>query len=494
MHRLHPSRSLLPVALALLVGACVSTSHDTPDPLTPRAERAETHRAAARVPGLSIAWLEDGRVAETAALGTADAETGRPVTDDTIFEAASLTKPVTAYLALLLAERGELDLDTPLSRHARPDPPVADDPRLAGVTARHVLSHGSGLPNWRPGRWSPEPKPLALGFDPGAGYAYSGEGFMWLQRVLEAITGLPLEVLVEREVLAPLGMTASSFAWRPEYETATARPHDIEGKPGDKRVPEEAGGASSLHTTAADYARFVAEVLRPTRLPPGAAAAMLRPQRAAPVTFGSSEDADPTGAHVAWGLGWGLERVGETTRTLWHWGDNGLFKAFVMASPETGDGFVVFTNSHNGLALAEALTDDALPGPHPAFSWLGTARYGSAAFELPLAVLTASDAATVTARLDDLAPRLPDAERERTVNRAGYELLWRERFDRALAVFRWNVDRYPDSANVWDSLAEAEMEAGDLEAARQHYEKSLELDPDSENARKKLAEIAELLR
>lgn len=484
--RLAPLPLLLPF---LALTGC--TTAGPPESLSSRARAADAHRLEAHVPGLSIAWLEDGRVVETAALGTADADSGRPVTDKTIFEAASLSKPVTAYLAMILAERGELDLDAPLSRYAQPDPPVAEDSRLAGVTARHVLTHSSGLPNWRPRHWSPEPEPLVLGFDPGERFSYSGEGFVFLQRALEAITGREFRELAEGELLEPLEMSSTSFVWRPSYDALIALPHDLESRPEEKRRPEEAGAASSLHTTAGDYARFVAEVLSPTLLAPATIADMLHPWRLTPASWRASETADATGEHVAWGLGWALEQAGETTRSFWHWGDNGYFKAFVMASPRTGDGFVFFANSLHGLAISEALAVEALPGPHPAFDWLGITRYDSAAFEVPLALLGASDTEEAIARLGELAPRLADDERERVINRAGYELLWRERFDRAVAVLRWNAERHPDSANVWDSLAEAELGSGDLEAARVHYEKSLELDPGNDNAREKLREIAE---
>jgi len=331
---------------------------------------AESHRRTARVPGLAVAWVSDGVASEGRGLGMAKVGTERPVTAETVFEAASLSKPVVAYTALLLRERGELDLDRPLTSYT-PYPDVQGDARLDRITARHVLTHSPGFPNWRPRHWSDDPGPLEIRFEPGERFSYSGEGFVFLQRALEAITGLPLEQLVAREVLEPLGMTASSFVWRRDYERTVAAPHDADGEVQEKGRPEKANAAASLHTTAGDYARFVAEILEPTLAAPETVAAMLTPQ----IDAGTGKAKSQMAGRVAWGLGWGLEVIDGEVKTFWHWGDNESFRGFVMASPEKEEGFVVLTNSFHGLSLAEPLTEDVLPGVHPSFAWMGYPRY-----------------------------------------------------------------------------------------------------------------------
>src|SRR5437763_16268422 len=124
-----------------------------------------------RVPGLSFALLRDGKMIETKGLGVRDISTGVAVDENTIFEAASLSKPVFAYAVLQLIDAGVLSLDTPLSKYV-PDY-VKDDPRAAEITVRQVLSHTTGLPNWRSEKW-----PLKTHFAPGERYSYSSEGFM----------------------------------------------------------------------------------------------------------------------------------------------------------------------------------------------------------------------------------------------------------------------------------------------------------------------------
>lgn len=164
------------------------------------------------VPGLSIAVIRDKKIAWTGAFGVADPASGTPVRPDTVFQAASLTKPVAAYLALRLADRGVLDLDRPLWS-ILPHPQLEADPRARQITARHVLSHTTGLPNWGDGK-------LETRFLPGERFGYSGEGFVWLQKTVEKLTGTPLAELARREVFAPLGMTRSSLVWEEGFAAA----------------------------------------------------------------------------------------------------------------------------------------------------------------------------------------------------------------------------------------------------------------------------------
>ena len=171
-------------------------------------------------------------------------------------------------------------------------------------TVRNVLSQSSGLPNWRSNA-----TPLKTYFPPGERFSYSGEGFVWLQRVVEKITGQSLNEVVTRLVFDPLEMKQSSFIWRADFETDYAGPHDAQSAPGKKWRPAKPTSASSLHTTAADYARFLQAVLSGARLNPGTAKQWLDPQvrlrqHCIECLATDAQDADQ---HVAWGLGWGLE-------------------------------------------------------------------------------------------------------------------------------------------------------------------------------------------
>jgi len=202
------------------------------------------------VPGVSIAGIQRGKTIWVHGFGVKEDGTSQPVTAETVFEAASLSKPVFAYGVLKLVDRGKLGLDVPLTTYL-PKPYIPGDQRLAKITARIVLSHRTGFPNWRDGN------SLAIYFTPGERFSYSGEGYIYLQRVVEQITGKPLNTFMTETVFEPLGMSRSSYVWRPEFDALTATGHAADGKPTPVWKPMEAGAASTLNTTAKDHALFV---------------------------------------------------------------------------------------------------------------------------------------------------------------------------------------------------------------------------------------------
>ncbi len=135
------------------------------------------------VPGLSIALARGGELVWHKGFGVKNTKTNEPVTDGTVFEAASLSKPVFAYAVLKLVDAGKFDLDKPLNQYLPGNYDVGDDSRLGLITARHVLSHTPGFPNWRPRGGA-----LKIHFTPGDRFSYSGEGFVYLSKVIEHVT------------------------------------------------------------------------------------------------------------------------------------------------------------------------------------------------------------------------------------------------------------------------------------------------------------------
>jgi CubicO group peptidase (beta-lactamase class C family) len=279
------------------------------------------------VPGLSIGIVRDGDIESTIAEGVRNATSGDRVDDGTVFETASLTKPAFAYAVLQLIDAGALSLDDTLSMYL-PDY-VTGDRRSSTMTVRHVLSHTTGLPNWRT-----EANPLRTYFEPGERFSYSGEGFVWLQRVIERVTGEPLESVMDRLVLAPLGMNHSALIWRTAFEVDYADPHDAALVPGVKSKPTEVKSASTLHATARDYALFLRAALSGHRLSPAMARLWLEPQlwvrqRCIQCLTPLPEQ----DLHVAWGLGWGLE---PGAQTFFQWGDTGGSRPSRLARAEIG--------------------------------------------------------------------------------------------------------------------------------------------------------------
>jgi CubicO group peptidase (beta-lactamase class C family) len=317
------------------------------------------------VPGLAIALIRGGKTTWVHGFGTKEAKTDQPVTGDTVFEAASLSKPVFAYGVLKLVELGKLGLDVPLTTYL-PKPYIAGDQRLAKITARIVLSHRTGFPNWRG-----DDGLLPIYFTPGERFSYSGEGYVYLERVVEQITAKPLNEYITEAVFTPLAMTSSSYVWRPDFDALTATGHDRDGKPVALWKPKEAGAASTLNTTAKDYARFVEAVLNGKGLRPATLDEMEKPQIALDPECRICIKREPQqlSKNLFWGLGWGIQRK-DGTDALWHWGDNGAFKCFVMAEPKTKAGVVMFANSENGLEIAKPVIDEAMGTESPAFEWL----------------------------------------------------------------------------------------------------------------------------
>jgi CubicO group peptidase (beta-lactamase class C family) len=192
----------------------------------------------------------------------------------------------------------------------------------------------TGLPNWGG-------TPLELVRDPGARWGYSGEGFGFLQQAIEAKTGLDLNELMRREVFEPLGMSQSSYVWTEAYDDESATGHDLSGAVVPKRTPRQGHAAATLHATALDYARFLAAVLKGEGLSPALYEEMLEPQS-------QKWNDDAPVEHVYWGLGWGLQKTPRGT-AIWHWGDNGVFRAFVIGYPAEDVGLVYFANSEKRL-------------------------------------------------------------------------------------------------------------------------------------------------
>jgi CubicO group peptidase (beta-lactamase class C family) len=433
------------------------------------------------VPGVAIAVLKGGRTAWLGGYGVKNVKTNVPVDENTVFEAASLSKPVFGYAILKLVEQGKLGLDVPLTAYLR-KPYIEGDERLARITARIVLSHRTGFRNWRG-----DGNPLEIYFNPGERFSYSGEGYVYLQRVVEEVTGKPLDEVMADLVFKPLGMSSSSYVWRSDFDERTATGHDSDAIPQELRKPKEAGAASTLNTTAHDYAAFVGAVVDGIGLKPATLREMETPQIAVDPECTNCTDRAPKALskNIFWGLGWGIVQDGDAI-SLWHWGDNGSFKCFVVADPQKRSGLVLFTNSENGLAIAPAVVRDFSGRDHLAFSWLKYDTYDSPAMRFRKALHDKG----VEVAVQEFAETLKDGTiPEASVNSAGYRLLWQKRSEDAIRVFQLNVSLHPQSANAYDSLGEAYMESGDKRLAVENYEKSLSLDPKNANAAAQLAKL-----
>ena len=299
------------------------------------------------IPGLSLAIIREGKLFWYHGFGVKSIKTGQPVTDDTIFEAASISKLAFAYAVFKLVEQGKIDLDTPLMNYVTDEyikkeflNGKIEDQRLRKITPRIVLCHSSGFPNWRAGK-------LEITFDPGTKFSYSGEGYVFLQRVVEKITGKELNDFMTDMVFKPLGMKDSSFVWQDKYEQKAAAGHTMKDVTSISK-PNRSNAAASLLTTARDLGTLVTAILNEQGLKKETIALMLKPA----IKTGKSDQ-------VLWGLGPGLVKT-NCGDAFFQWGDNGKFKGFCIAFKKQKAGLVYFANSDFGLSIAKDIVAQAL--------------------------------------------------------------------------------------------------------------------------------------
>ena len=428
------------------------------------------------VPGIQIAVIKDGQIILNRGFGVVSAATKAPVTESTVFEAASLSKPVFAYAVLKLVDQGKLELDKPLSQYLE-KPYVEGDDRLKLITARRVLTHTTGLPNWRPNR-----KPLKIMIQPGSRFSYSGEGFVYLQKVVERLSGKPLEELMKSMVFDPLGMTSSSYVWQTRYEALKAIGHDGGGNPTELRRPTQANAAASLQTTSQDYAKFVIAVMNGVGLKDSTSAAMLTPQIS--VEEGCRNcifvpEPGKLSTSLSWGLGVGLQKTNDGV-AFWHWGDNEDVHCYMLGYPRQKIGIVVFTNSGYGHAIIPEVITQTIGGYQPAYAWIAYEHYNSPIKNFYHAVLTQGIVAVDEYREQRKRKTNVDLEEEQ-MSRLGHWLQTGNHLREAIEVFKLNSEIYPGSWNAFDSLGEAYMADGDKTDAIKSYEQAVKLNPNNVN-------------
>ncbi len=342
---------------------------------------------AAEVPGAGIAIFNDGKIGYLKAYGSRDTEKKLPLTPDSILTAASFTKVAFAYMVMQLVEDKVIDLDKPIYQYLPkplPDYPqdadLAGDPRYKRITARMLLSHTSGFPNFR---WLNDDHKLNINFEPGTRYAYSGEGIELLQFVVETVTGKPLEDLMRERVFQPFGMTRTSMVWQDRFESNYANGYDEYGRSlGPERRPT-AEAAGSMQTTLSDFARFLEAVMAGERLNRETWETMLSPQIAIPWKHEfPTLELIPTDANksirLSYGLGWGLywTPYGQAFFKEGH-ADGFRNYAVCFTGPKTG--MLIMTNSSNGEGIYKDLLETLLKNTYTPIEWEGFTPYN----ELP---------------------------------------------------------------------------------------------------------------
>jgi CubicO group peptidase (beta-lactamase class C family) len=531
------------------------------------------------VPGVSIAVINDYKIEWARGYGVKDVETNEPVTTETLFQAASISKPVSAMTALKRVEQGKIALDQnindKLTSWKLPDNEFTAKRK---VTLANLLSHTGGLtvhgfPGYAVGEQIPTVPQILDGaapantaavrvdMEPATKFRYSGGGTTIAQLALMDIEKKPFPQIAQDTVLGPLGMTNSTYSQPLPAETRkkAASGHRGNGKPVEGKIhvyPEMA--PAGLWTTPTDLARFAIEVQ--LSLAGKSNKVLSKEMTTKMVTPFISDNV---------GMGFFIEKHGQATY-FGHGGANEGFRCQLLVNRDKGYGAVVMVNSDNGRIISEIVRaiakeyqwEDFLPQPleivsaDPAKLDDYTGRflvdtdhvltvtkengklYGKPPFApkfelfaiseneftrrdenhqfafargeggkvdsvrirfngepvearrlaqgdmIPYEQLIAGKFAEAIEAYKKIKREKPDdnAVAEGRLNYIGYSLLEQKNIAAAIAVFKANVELYPQSSNVYDSLGEAYMANGEKELAIANYKKSLELDPQNKNA------------
>lgn len=316
------------------------------------------------MPGLSIAIINNDRVVYHRALGVTVIGKPEKVDNSSIFEVASMSKTAFAYFVMKMVEKGVLDLDTPLYRYM-PYPDIAQDERYKLITARMVLCHRTGFPNWRyfePADTSLHIKygDLWLKFTPGTQFAYSGEGYHYLAEVIAFLNHRDLKTLDEvfqRVVARPLGLTHFYFSGNGYVSLHKVNGHvkgRSVGRPWPISFPTQDssvfGAAGGLHTEAMDYARFLIALMEHKGIGAASLDEMLREQVPVP----RDNDIYLEEGYTAWGLGIAIRPTRYGT-AYEHGGNNGDFQSGYSYLRDRKTGYVFMTNCDKGNEFGKRL-------------------------------------------------------------------------------------------------------------------------------------------
>jgi CubicO group peptidase (beta-lactamase class C family) len=437
-----------------------------------------------KVPALSIAVIDNFQIVWAKGYGVIAPDSKSPVTTKTLFQAGSISKPVAATAALHMVEHGKLALDENVNSKLKTwKVPDNEFTQTEKVTLRRLMSHTAGLTiHGFPGYDVDAPLPtivqilngekpantpsIRVDIVPGTKFRYSGGGVTIEQLLMSDVSGKPFPVLLRETVLDEIGMSDSSYEQPlpPSRAAATAGGAYGDGKPVHGKwhiYPEMA--AAGLWTTPTDLAHFAIEIALSKN---GKSNRILSQKMTNEMLTPVMEEA---------GLGFFMDK--QNPGQFGHDGADEGFQALLTMNANTGKGLAIMADSDNGISVA----DFVLRSVAKEYSWNHKFADNLQSELILLALVNGSPAALQ--RYDELKKRRGvEHLNESTLNSLGYMLLASGKIADAIAVFRRNVQEYPKSGNVYDSLGEAYMKNGQKDLAVENYEKSLQLDPKNQNA------------
>lgn len=333
----------------------------------------------AKLAGLQVAIINDNKTVWTSSFGLKDIENQKRLNDSTIMYAASLTKPVSAYLFMRLVDKGIFNLDKPvrsylkkpIGDYAKWKDLAADTPAFNRITPRMLLSHSSGLPVLR----QLYGNKINLIAKPGEKFYYSNEGINLLGFMIEEYTGKTLDLIAREEVFNPLQLSNTSMIWEQAFENNFSYAYFKDGKKYGSERRESARAAGSMSTSATDYARFFIQLMTQKGLKKASYQQMLSAQ--IPVTsqrgFGPLKDSlthENDAIQLAWGLGVGLFQS-PYGKGFFHTGHGDANQNYAVAFPEKGIAVVLLSNSENFESVSAQIVKICIGDTYSPMRWLG---------------------------------------------------------------------------------------------------------------------------
>lgn len=287
-----------------------------------------------KIPSIAIGLIKNGALQQVRTFGYK--KPNKPITNNSIYKVASLTKPITAFVVLKLIDKKEWSLDEPVAKYFI-DKDLKDSKHLNKLTTRHILAHQSGLPNWR---YLTDSKKLHFQFVPGTQWQYSGEGFEYLRKAVENKFQRPFEAIAQELLFTPLAMHNTHFYWTDKLnEEQYAVEHNENGLPISYKKYTQANAAANLMTTVEDYSKFLIHVMNGANLSAKTYQEFLKTQA-------------KQQKGIDWSLGMQmLPNLPNNETAFMHTGGDYGTKTIAFFLKNSKDGLVLFSNSENGMVL-----------------------------------------------------------------------------------------------------------------------------------------------
>jgi CubicO group peptidase (beta-lactamase class C family) len=332
---------------------------------------------AAKVTGVGITIFNQGNITYQKTYGFRDKDQSLPLSPHSVMTAASFTKVAFAYMVMQLVDESILDLDKPIYLYLpKPLPEydkykdLSNDPRYKKITSRMLLNHTSGFPNWR---WLTDDNKLAIYFEPGSRFAYSGEGISLLQLVVETITNTPLQDLMHQRIFKPFAMNRSSMIWQTPFESDFANAYDQNQISLGPQRRKNADAAGSMQTTLHDFSLFIQTVIQGKALSKNARELMFSPQieivsKHQFPTLAKETTQENRSIRLSYGLGWGLYWTPYGKAFFKEGHDDGLCH-YTVCFDDKKLGIIIMTNSANGESIYKELLETLINNTFTPIEW-----------------------------------------------------------------------------------------------------------------------------